>query len=308
MAAWLARLSDAGLQPQQVCAESDALGGIPNTTVLLAEDAGAILAEADGSVATMEADSIEPLLDLWLAGAMPVTEDETGARPTRHLVAYCTATIGGRLESVWERIRPQLDSLDVRGLGEDGALPRLAAQAVTAPGLNLLQGEFARRSSLMAYWPAWRLAAGLAAGFALAYFGVQFAELRQLQARATALDQSIDQAFHYVFPDAGEVQDPRAQFESRLKQLGSAGGGSREFLDVLATLAAALAEGEQARIEALSYRAGVLDLRLRAPSVETLDQIQQAVTRSGRMKAEIQSANASGDEVLGRMQITRAGS
>jgi general secretion pathway protein L len=302
LVAWLERLITAGLQPQQLYAESDALGGIPNTTVLLAEEDGAILAEPDGNVATIDAESIEELLDLWLTEATSGEEEQP-----RHLVAYCSAPLAHHFEPLWERLRPELDSLDLRALGEGGAMPRLAAQIVTTPGVNLLQGEFARRSSLMAYWPAWRTAAAIVAGFLVAYFSVQLAEVRQLNARAAALDQAIDQAFHYIFPDAGEVQDPRAQLESRLRQLGSDSGGSREFLDSLKAVADAVGQGGQARIEALSYRSGVLDLRVRAPSVEALDQIQQGVAGSGRMQAEIQSANASGSEVLGRIQIKRAG-
>jgi general secretion pathway protein L len=305
LTAWLERLAAAGLQPQQLYAESDALGGIPNTTILLAEEDSAILAEPDGNVATIDSESIEELFDLWLTdAAAPGTEED---QPPRHLVAYCTAPLAHRLETLWERLRPELDSLDLRALGEGGAMPRLAAQIVTAPGVNLLQGDFAKRSSLMAYWPAWRAAAAIVAGFLVVYFSVQLAELRQLNARAAALDQTIDQAFHYVFPDAGEVQDPRAQLESRLRQLGSDSGGSREFLDSLKAVADAVGQGGQARIEALSYRSGVLDLRVRAPSVEALDQIQQSVAGSGRIQAEIQSANASGNEVLGRIQIKRAG-
>lgn len=304
---WLAQCAAAGLQPQQLFAESDALGGIPNTTVLLAETGGVILAEPDGNVATADLANLELLLELWLADTVPA-EDPDVPRPARHLVIYCEAALARHLEPLWEKLRGSVDSLEVRGLGEDGALPRLAAQAVNTPGLNLLQGPFTRRSSLMAYWPAWRAAAGIAAAFIVVYLGVQVAELRQLQARAAVLDQAIDQAFHYVFPDAGEIRDARAQFESRLKQLGSANDMSHEFLDSLQTLAAAVGESGAARIEALSYRSGVLDLRLRAPSVETLDRIQQAVARSGTMKAEIQSANAAGDEVLGRIQITRSGS
>jgi hypothetical protein len=48
-----------------------------------------------------------------------------------------------------------------------------------------------------------------------------------------------------------------------------------------------------------------MELRVRAPDVQTLDRIQQRVVESGNLKAQIQSANAAGDEVIGRLQITR---
>lgn len=307
MAGWLERFSAAGVAIAQLFAESDALGTVPNTTMLFIEQRGAILAEPDGSTASIELENIDALLDLWLADVSDSGEDPL-ARAPRHLLIHADATIADQIAQLVERVRPQLDSLELRTLDEHGALPRLAAQIVTAPGLNLLQGSYARRANLMAYWPAWRLAAALAAALVVAAIAAQLADVYRMRARMAALDRSIDQAFHYLFPDAGEVTDPRGQFESRIRQLGSAGGVSGEFLEVLQIVAGAVGQGGAARIEALSYRAGVLDLRVRAPSVEAIDQIQQGVAASGKLAAEIQSANASGSEVLGRIQITRAGS
>ena len=205
-------------------------------------------------------------------------------------------------------MRPRVESLEVRSLVE-GALPRLAAQIVTTPGINLLQGTYAQRSSLMAYWPAWRLAAALLVGVALLGLAAQLAEIRRMRGEIAGLDRSIDQAFHYVFPDAGPVQDARAQLSSRLQALGGqSAGGSHEFLDALRIVAQAVSSNSQAHIEAVSYRTGTMELRIRAPTVETLDHIQQLVTQAGGLKAQIQSANAAGtNEVVGRLQITKAG-
>lgn len=306
MSEWLARLSGAGLAVSQLYSTSDALGVIPSTTVLLVEESGAILVEPDGTTATIDVDSLDAVLELWIGG-VPESGSDDGIKAPRHLAVHVCATLADRIAPTLDGLRPQLDSLEVRTFGEHGVLPRLAAQIVTTPGLNLLQGDYARRASLMVYWPAWRLTAALAAGLAVVAIGTELAQLRQMQVRGAALDQSIDQAFHYLFPDAGEVTDPRGQFESRIRQLGSSGGASREFLDTLQVVAGAIGPSGGARIEALSYRAGVLDLRVRAPNVEAIDQIQQAVAASGKLSAEIQSANASGSEVLGRIQITRAG-
>ena len=177
------------------------------------------------------------------------------------------------------------------------------------PGINLLQGFYAQRSNMMAFWPAWRVVAVL-----LATLGCWESRYRSSsQANASeiaALDRSIDQAFHYVFPDAGPVQDPRAELSSRLQQLGGqSAGGSHEFLDTLRTVAQVASTNAQTHIEAVNYRAGTMELRIRAPTVEALDRIQQAVGQAGGMKAKIQTANAAGtNEVVGRLQITRSGS
>jgi hypothetical protein len=73
-------------------------------------------------------------------------------------------------------------------------------------------------------------------------------------------------------------------------------------------LGTALAGNEGVEIEAISYRAGVIDLRLTAPDVATLNNIQQAVSASGRFRASIQRTDQVADKIDGRIQIRETGS
>ena len=61
------------------------------------------------------------------------------------------------------------------------------------------------------------------------------------------------------------------------------------------------------RIEAISYRAGVIDIRLTAPDVAALDRIQQTVNASQRFTATIQSTTQSASGVNSRLQIRENG-
>ena len=73
-------------------------------------------------------------------------------------------------------------------------------------------------------------------------------------------------------------------------------------------LGAALAADSAAQIETISYRAGVINLRLIVPDVATLDRIQQAVSASGRFQASIESFDQIADKIDGRIQIRESGS
>ncbi|MBM4196454.1 MAG: hypothetical protein FJ197_05040 [Gammaproteobacteria bacterium] len=303
LAAWRSELDAAGVAPQKMYSEADAVQAMPNTATVLIEGATAVFTEPDGTLSTIDTGGLPGLLELWLARSAAAAD----ASPL-HLVAYGDAAQLAALGKTWEDIRPRLASLDLRALA-DGALPRLAAQIVTSPGVNLLQGEFARRSSLLAFWPAWRLAALLLAGWFVLGVAWDWAELRRVRGEIAALDRSIDQAFRYVFPEAGPITDARAQLSSQLQRLGDgeARGGS-ELLDFLRSLSQAMGGTSGIRLEALSYRAGSLELRLRAPSVEALERVQQQITRGGGgLQAQIQSANPSEEGVLGRLQISRGG-
>jgi len=303
MADWLARLATAGIRPARLCSAADAVASMPNTATVMLEGDTASLTLPDGTSATVDTGAVPVLLELWAAGPA----DQEGEHEPLHLVAYGSedslATLGPALEA----LRPRLASLELRSLVE-GPLPRLAAHIATSPGINLLQGGFAQRSSLRAYWPAWRLAAIFLLALVLVMTAVQLAGTYRTRQQLARINATVDQAFHHVFPDAGPVADARAELSARLQQIGARGSGANhEFLDMLRVVAQSLGGTGNAHIEALSYRAGTLELRLRAPSVEFLDRIQQQVSQTGGLQARIQSANASGNEVIGHLQITHGG-
>jgi hypothetical protein len=68
-----------------------------------------------------------------------------------------------------------------------------------------------------------------------------------------------------------------------------------------------LQANDEARIEAISYRAGVVDVRLNTPNVTTLDNIQRTIGEGGRFVASIQSTDQVGERVNSRIQIEARG-
>jgi type II secretory pathway component PulL len=73
-------------------------------------------------------------------------------------------------------------------------------------------------------------------------------------------------------------------------------------------LSRAMEQNQEATIEAISYRAGVVDIRVTAPNVAMLDNIERAVDQNGQFQATIQSTDQDGDKVNGRIQIQETGS
>jgi general secretion pathway protein L len=300
MADWCQRLEALDVAADAVYAESDALPDLPATATLLLEPRQLLLRTGQGDLLVAEPEDAPVLTGLWLDQRAGSDEPPPGA----NVLVYATTDEPRLLEPI-EALRPRVQSLEVRQL-VGGALPRLAAGIVATPGVNLLQGEYAPRRSLGGLWPRWRVAAGLAAAAAATAVVVAGLEAWRLQREADALGASVAAAVQYTFPDAGPNADPRAVLDSRLAQLGQAAGGAPggdEFLPTLRVVAEAVSRTGSARLESLSYRAGIFDLQVRAPSAEALDQIRQFVTADGTRTAEIQSANAEGDQVQGRIRI-----
>ncbi len=312
--AWLELLAAAGIDPVGMYADSDAVSAIPNTTTLFFEADSVTMRDSDGSVVVSDLDNAETALDLWFRSRRVETDDEDAGPAPVHLLVYLTeeARSNAATDSLLASLQPRVESADVRVLGE-GALPRLAAQIVAEPGVNLLQGKYAPRSNWAVYWPAWRVAAILLASLAVTLVGANILEISSLSRQAAALDTAIEQAIRYTFPEVRQVQAGNARnlLQSKLRALGGSADtdSSTEFLDILQVVADAVSgsDGGTAKVETINYRSGVMELRVLAPNVEALDTIQKQIVKAGSLTAEIQSANPEGDRVRGRIQVRSSG-
>lgn len=312
--AWLELLAAAGIEPVGMYADSDAVSAIPNTTTLFFEADSVTLRDSDGAVAVADLDTADTTLDLWFRSRRPGTDDEDAAPAPVNLLVYMTeeARSNAAIDAIIASLQPRVESVDVRVLAE-GALPRLAAQIVTQPGVNLLQAKYAPRSNWAVYWPAWRVAAILLACLAVTLVGAKILEISSLKRQAAALDTAIEQAIRYTFPEVRQVQAGNARnlLQSKLRALGgsASAGSSTEFLDILQVVAGAVSggDGANAKVETINYRSGIMELRVLAPNVEALDTIQKQIVKDGSLEAEIQSANPEGDRVRGRIQVRSRG-
>jgi len=305
MSAWLEQLAAAGINPQAMYADSDGLIDVDRTSTLILEQQHAILRDPGGDPVVAELDTLDSLLALWLAQHRPQAND--GTVPPRNLQVY-DATVDGVSNATWEQLQAQVESLEVRRL-PDGALPRLAAAVVTSPGVNLLQGDYARRTSMGSYWPRWRLAAALVGALAATMIAATGADAWRLNRQSADLEATIRQAASFTFPGMPESANLRSVVDARLEGAGGtpSGTGKRQFLETLKTVAGAVAKTGNATVEGMNYRAGVMELQVRAPSADSLDSIRKLVTENGGLKAEIQSSNSVGDEIQGRIRITGGG-
>jgi hypothetical protein len=122
---------------------------------------------------------------------------------------------------------------------------------------------------------------------------------RQDQALTALLETGCQRAFQ-----ATRLSACQAEIQRRLAPGGAAaagGGSERGFLVTLAAFSEA--RNADSRIEALSFRNGVMDLRVQAPSVPALDEIARTVGAGGEFQVNIQSANPTDNGVEGRLQI-----
>ena len=303
MQAWLDRLEEAGITPVRIIPENHGLARIPGTlSVLVAEDQ---VMFNDGADNEFVLQGVKPSDALAVAGALgdPGNEEAEGSG---HLLVYCEPADEERFTHDWIALRHELASVDINLL-PDGVLPRLAVTVASGRGINLLQGKYGRKTEVSALLRPWRIAAVLLVSLGIIGLAGKGVDYYRLSQEETELKAQFAEIYREMRPqDTREIVDPVAIVNSIRRGTGGP-AAAQVFLPSLQELSAALQQNSSADIEAISYRAGVIDVRLTAPDVATLDSIQKIVSSSGRFTASIQSTDQVGDRVSSRIQIREVG-
>ena len=303
---WIAQLDEAGIQPWKIIPEDYGLARIPGTMSVLVDDDSVLF--NDGADTEFVLEGAKPSDALVAAGHISDRKDDDAPpEPKGHLVVYCDAADEERFSHDWIALRHELHSVDINLL-PDGALPRLAVTVASGQGVNLLQGRYGPKADYGSWFRPWRNAAVLLLGLVIIAFAGKGVDYYRLVKEEAALQAQFTQQFQQIRPgDAREVLDPVAAVNSIKRSLG-AGTAQPIFLDSLRELAAAMRANENASIEALSYRAGVIDIRITSSDVETVGEIQKLIGASGHFVASIQSTDRVADRINSRIQIREAGS
>jgi len=305
MEEWLSTLDYAGIKANSVVAESYGLARIPGTiSMLLSGDSVFI---NDGADVELVMQGVSPGDALAAIGALDdgtghgTEHDDAPARMPRHLLVYCDAGDEERYQHDWIALRHELDSVDLKIL-PDGVTPRLAVTVATGAGINLLQGQYAPRKEYGGLFRPWKYAAMLAIAFGALAVGAKALDFYLLTQQEAELRQTFNSEYRQMLPGAPETDDPVAVIDSLRRRLGNVETPPL-FLQSMEQLSKAIQQNNAARIQAISFRAGVIDLRVSAPDVATLDSVQRAIGESGQFNASIQSTDQDGDRWNSRIQI-----
>jgi general secretion pathway protein L len=294
MDSWLAELAAAALRPDLLVVDATLLPHYTGYGVALLEGELLTISDATGVTNTLSAPpgGFEAALDVALGEQSSVTA----------LLLHATPLDWQRRSSEIEAARPKLASLKVQLLNS-GVLAWLAAQLHSAAPINLLQGDYAQRTTGTAQWQRWRLAAALAGALLTVHVGVQSYRLWSLKRAEHELDASIAQL---VAPAQGVIDaagsgSTRARLERALAA-SAAGGDESGLLSAMQVLAHAMSGVTGARLVGLDYHDGALQLKVHAGDAQSLERIIQSL-RSAGWPSEVLSGGAAGDAYEGNIRV-----
>lgn len=306
MQEWLERLRAAGISPSRLVPDNHGLALIPGTLSLLVAEHQIMFNDGEDKMFVMQ--DVKPSDVLAVAGVLKdATEaNVAGVGSAGHLLVYCEPVEEQHFEHDWIALRHEFASLDINLL-PDGVLPRLAVTVASGRGIDLLQGRYGAKAEMATLFRPWRHAAILLLALGVVGMAGKGVDFYRLSKEESVLKEQFTAQYRQIRPqDNREILDPVAIVESIRRSLG-APVASQVFLPSIHALGLAIQQNESADIEAISYRAGVIDVRLTAPDVATLDNIQKIVSSSGRFSASIQSTDQVSDKVNSRIQIRESG-
>ena len=303
---WIDALSQADLVPSSIIADNQGLARIPGTISLLLTENQTYI--NDGSETDLVLQGFGPREALMAIGALETgqaeevdDDDDEASTISRHVLVYCESGEEERYSNEFTSLQLEFDSLDLKIL-PDGILPRLAVTVGTGAGITLLQGEFGPKAEYASLLRPWKYAAILLLAFGATMMTKKLVDYYQLGILESELQEQFLTDYREIVPGATDVRDPAGAVSSLQSQTGVT-VVSELMLESLEELSRAIQQNQEARIEAISYRDGVVDVRLSAPNVSVLDNIQQSIDESGVFEARILSTDQDGETVNSRIQI-----
>ena len=299
LTALLAGLAAAGLSPAAVYPDSLVVPENPAHVVVLIEASHVVVRRPGALPLVLDADPLDAALAI--AGLPP----PAGVDPP-DVIVYAAPAEWSRHESLVEDLRDRCASLKVQLL-PDGALPLLAAGAVTGAPFNLLQGELAPHQGFGGDWARWRLAALLAGAFLVLHLSTLGVDWWRLHRDEQKIDLELHAAAVEALPQVqnlARLPSIRLAVESRVHQIRAA--VSEGLLGTLGALATGIAQAPSTRLESLNYHDGSSELTVNAPDVAALDRLANAAKSRG-FGAQLEGATQKDTRFEGRMQIRGAG-
>jgi general secretion pathway protein L len=293
---WLTSLRSNGLEPESLYTESDLLPQNPGQAVALMEEDVIIVRPPLGSPVTLPVEALGEALEIALQGAA-----EQGATGGRGLILYTGAAEWHQQSAKIEALRERFDGIKIQLLSA-GPLALFGQQLPTAAPINLLQGSYAPAKTSTVGWQAWKVAAILLACLLGLHLAGKTAELSALKRSEKSLDTSIGDTYRMAMPGQPKPLDPRRQMEMRLAAAQN-GGGQEGLLPALQALVDSRTVAPGTSVKALSFRQGIVDMKLSGKDATTLDRLSQSLNSHG-WKAVLTSGNTTPDGYEGRMQMS----
>lgn len=169
--------------------------------------------------------------------------------------------------------------------------------------LDLLQGEYSRKTDWQSVMEHWKIPLILALVFIAVkgiLFGLDFIHYKQ---ESQSLQMRIENVYRSTFPETKQLVNPRAQMEQQLSLLAVSPDGQHGFLESLARLAPALQKTGDYTMQRLSYRENDLQLELTLASPDSVKELKDLLLANTDLSVEIRTTPADNNRISAHLEV-----
>ena len=306
---WLKAFDEVGLTPKVVTADHQALPSPADASVLLVSENNSLLKLQSGTSYSIPNSLLTVMLQQF-ASSLQEDGDENGdgAQEEKSSLQKLIVINAEKLSSddkqkISEHWQLQIEEDFEQTGASQNELLVLAQNTAASGAINLLQGEFRRRTASSKNWLIWKLPTIAASVFLVMLITVWSLDYWTLNKKITELKQAHITVYKKAFPTETRVIRPVSQMRGKMNSKGI-NSTSGSFLPLLNKFASALAAVNGTQITTLNFRAnkGELKIAFLAPDFATIQKLQ-AELKAQQLIVTPGASNASGDQYSGRVTI-----
>lgn len=285
MARWLSLLHNAGLEIDSLIPETLAVPYDAESLTVLINHNQALIRSGPRAGFTVDSYNLKAALQAHLA---PHSDS-----PIRQIQLFLEEDIDLNLE------------LEIPVL----PIIKKTAMAVFCQGfdqkitLDLLQGEYSRKTDWQHVMECWKIPLVLVLAFMVVkgmLFAVDFIYYKQ---ESQALQKRIENIYMATFPDTRKLINPRAQMEQQLSLLADSTEAQHGFLESLARIGPALQKTEDFTMQRLSYRNNGLELELTMASLDSVNDLKDRLLANNDLSVEVRTTPADKDQISAHLEV-----
>lgn len=190
--------------------------------------------------------------------------------------------------------------------GYGSALEVLVRHWRDETSINLLQGRYSQKQDWQGLGRPWRIAAGLAAAWAVVASVDVVAHAVRTGAELRRQEAANIERYKALFPGATRFDNLAMQVQQQLVALRSGSGARAPMMQLLDALAASLAATPGLTLRTLQFREGALYLSLTGTDLQTLENLRAWYGAHPATQLSVQDTNAAPDGVQIRLKLTPA--
>jgi len=184
------------------------------------------------------------------------------------------------------------------------ALATLISGYKPTGGINLLQGDFARKSHWLRGQKRWLPAAALLMAWLVLQFAMNIYNLQQLAAVEADYKEKIVQVFKQAFPKVKRISDPQKQMAIKLKSLrGAPSLVGTGYIELMEKISQVFIKVPNIEIQTLSFKNGVIDIDLQVKDLDGLESFKESILKISGINIDIKSTSQRKGKLLSRIQI-----